>query len=151
MNQAPRKKVTIFSDGACSGNPGPGGWGVILRFGEKEKELSGGMRDTTNNQMELMAAIEGLAALKESCEVEFWTDSQYVKNGITTWISSWKRSGWRTSNKKPVANKVLWERLDQEVQRHSIEWRWVRGHTGHPENERCDELARMAIAKLREE
>ena len=145
-----RKKVEIFTDGACSGNPGPGGWGAILRYGKVEKELSGAVPDTTNNRMELMAAIAALEALKEPCEVDLYTDSEYLKNGITQWIHGWKRNGWRTSAKKPVKNVDLWQRLEEALERHDVTWHWVRGHAGHEENERADRLAREAIARLRE-
>ncbi len=140
MNQ-----VEIFTDGACSGNPGPGGWGVILRYKGVEKELYGFSAHTTNNQMELTAAIEALKALKRSCAIILTTDSQYVKDGITKWIFTWKKNNWRTANKKPVKNKELWIALDKEIQRHDLKWNWVKGHDGHPENERADELARKAI------
>ncbi|MEN0087746.1 MAG: ribonuclease HI [Pseudomonadota bacterium] len=142
--------VEIWTDGACSGNPGPGGWGAILRSGEHEKELSGGEVLTTNNRMELMAAIEALNALKRPSEVTLWTDSTYVKGGITGWIEGWKRNGWRTSAKKPVKNDDLWRILDEAVQRHQIEWRWVKGHAGHAENERADELARIGMAPYKD-
>lgn len=145
----PAKKIEIYTDGACSGNPGPGGWGAILRFQGKEKELSGGHPETTNNQMELQAAIEGLRALKEHCIVDLYTDSQYLRQGITQWIHNWKRNGWKTSDKKPVKNQTLWLELDELVQRHTVNWHWLKGHAGHPENERCDELARNEIARLR--
>lgn len=141
--------VTIFTDGACSGNPGPGGWGAILRFGDKEKELNGGERHTTNNQMELMAAISALEALKKPCTVDLYTDSQYVRQGITGWIHGWKRNGWRTADKKPVKNVELWQRLDAALKAHEVRWHWVKGHAGHPENERADQLARDGIAKAR--
>ena len=136
-------KVIIFTDGACRGNPGPGGWGAILRLGEHEKELYGAERDTTNNRMELMAAIQALESLKRPCEITLTTDSQYVKKGITEWLDSWKRRGWKTADKKPVKNQDLWQRLDEAVQRHKhlIHWKWVKGHSGHPENERVDQLA----------
>lgn len=150
--QAPvanRKIIEIYTDGACSGNPGPGGWGAILRFQGKERELSGGNRETTNNQMELQAAIEALKALKEPCEVELYTDSQYLRQGITQWIHNWKRNGWKTADKKPVKNQHLWEELDSLVQEHTVKWHWLKGHAGHPENERCDELARNEIDRLR--
>jgi len=140
------KIVEIFSDGACSGNPGPGGWGTLLRWDDHEKELSGFEPETTNNRMELTAAIAGLAALKRPCRVRLTTDSEYVKKGITEWIDGWVRRGWKNSQKKDVANRDLWERLLEESRRHQVEWCWVRGHAGHPENERCDELARAAIA-----
>ena len=139
------KSVKIWTDGACSGNPGPGGWGALLRFGEHEKELSGGDFQTTNNRMELAAAIEALNALREACTVELYTDSQYVKGGMTGWIEGWKRNGWRTSSKKPVKNVELWMALDEAVSRHQINWYWVKGHAGHAENERADELARAGM------
>lgn len=137
--------VEIFSDGACSGNPGPGGYGTILRYGDTEKELSGFDPETTNNRMELLGAIAGLEALTRSCKVRLTTDSEYVKKGMTEWLEGWIKRGWKTSGKKPVANRDLWERLHALNQKHEVEWTWVRGHTGHPENERCDELARQAI------
>jgi ribonuclease HI len=140
-------KVTIYTDGACSGNPGPGGWGAILISGAHRKELSGGEAQTTNNRMELMAAIAALEALKRSSVIELYTDSTYVKDGISKWIHGWKRNGWKTTDKKPVKNAELWQRLDAARARHTIEWRWVKGHAGHPENERADELARMGIAR----
>lgn len=143
------KKITIYTDGACRGNPGPGGWGVLLQYQGHEKTLSGAALDTTNNQMELTAAIEGLNAIKEPCQVEIWTDSQYVKNGITTWMDNWRQKNWRTSQGKPVKNLELWKRLDAAVKRHeNVEWHWVKGHSGHPENERADELATSAIDSL---
>ena len=134
-------EVEIFTDGACKGNPGPGGWGAILRSGGKERELSGGEAPTTNNRMELMAAIEALKALKKPCRVQLWTDSNYVRDGITKWIHGWLRNGWRTSDKKPVKNAELWQALLDAAEPHRIEWHWVKGHTGHPENERADALA----------
>lgn len=137
--------VEIYSDGACKGNPGPGGWGALLRYGGNEKELCGGEADTTNNRMELMAAIQALEALKRPSQVRITTDSQYVKQGVTAWMARWKRNGWRTANRQPVKNRDLWERLDQALSRHQLEWRWVRGHTGHPENERADQLANRGI------
>ncbi|MEM1199548.1 MAG: ribonuclease HI [Pseudomonadota bacterium] len=140
------KDVEIFTDGACSGNPGPGGWGAILRYGEVEKEISGGAANTTNNQMELMAAINALEALSRPCRVNLHTDSQYVKNGITQWMKGWVRNGWKTAAKKPVKNAELWKQLDAAVKRHEVKWHWVKGHAGHPENERADELARTAMA-----
>lgn len=153
MSQTPpageQKVIEVFTDGACSGNPGPGGWGAILRFQGREKELSGGHPETTNNQMELQAAIEALKALKEPCTVNLYTDSQYLRQGITQWIHNWKRNGWKTADKKPVKNQLLWEELDALVREHSITWHWLKGHAGHPENERCDELARSEIEKLR--
>lgn len=143
------KAVLVYSDGACSGNPGPGGWAAILKYGEHVREISGGQGHTTNNQMELTAAVEALRALKDRCQVQFFTDSEYVRQGITDWIKRWKSNGWRTASKKPVQNRSLWEALDAEASRHDIEWRWLRGHSGHPENERCDELARAEIDRLR--
>ena len=142
---AAAQAVDIFTDGACSGNPGPGGWGAILRFGGVEKELSGGEALTTNNRMELTAAISGLEALKRRCAVVVHTDSQYLRDGVTKWLNGWKRNGWRTADKKQVKNQDLWERLDALIKTHNIEWRWVKGHAGHPENERADELARLAL------
>lgn len=141
--------VTIYTDGACSGNPGPGGWGVILISGEHRKELNGGEALTTNNKMELTAAIEALAALKRSSKVELHTDSTYVQNGIRSWIHGWKKNGWRTANKKPVKNGELWQRLDELRQKHEVDWHWVKGHAGHPENERADELARAGMAPFK--
>src|SRR5690606_39209315 len=139
------KKVEIFTDGACRGNPGPGGLGALLRYGESERSLHGGGKLTTNNRMELLAAIEGLAALKEPCEVVITTDSQYVRKGITEWLAGWKRNGWRTASKQPVKNADLWQRLDELNQRHTVEWRWVKGHSGHRENEMADLLANRGI------
>ena len=138
------KQVEIFTDGSCLGNPGPGGYGTVLRYKQHEKELSEGFFMTTNNRMELLAAIVGLASLKEPCQVDLTTDSQYVRQGITQWIHNWKKRGWKTTDKKPVKNADLWQRLDSETQRHQVSWHWVKGHAGHPENERCDELARTA-------
>ncbi|MEJ2762878.1 ribonuclease HI [Photobacterium sp. MCCC 1A19761] len=138
------KQVEIFTDGSCLGNPGPGGYGTVLRYKQHEKELSEGFFLTTNNRMELLAAIVGLASLRESCQVDLTTDSQYVRQGITQWIHNWKKRGWKTADKKPVKNADLWQRLDSETQRHQVSWHWVKGHAGHPENERCDELARTA-------
>ncbi len=143
------KTVHIWTDGACSGNPGPGGWGVLMRYGETEKELFGGEAETTNNRMELTAAIEALNALKEPCKVELTTDSQYVKGGITGWITNWKKNGWKTANKKPVKNEDLWQELDQAVERHEVDWHWIKGHAGHEENERADELARRGMADFK--
>jgi len=140
--------VEIFTDGACSGNPGPGGWGAILRYKGHEKELSGGETATTNNRMELMAAIAALEALKKPTRVRVFTDSQYVHNGIRTWIHDWKKRGWKTADKKPVKNIDLWQRLEAAIETHDIEWHWIRGHSGHPENERADALARKAIRRL---
>lgn len=145
------KKVEVFTDGACSGNPGPGGWGAILKYGDVEKELSGGMIDTTNNQMELMATIEALKSLKTKCEVDITTDSSYVKDGITKWIFNWKKNGWKTAAKKPVKNQELWQELDDMVQKHKVDWHWVKGHAGHPENERADELAVAEVQKIKGE
>lgn len=142
-------RVTIYTDGACSGNPGPGGWGAILRFGEHEKELSGGAAETTNNRMELTAAIEALNALKRACAVDLYTDSTYVRSGITEWLEGWKRKNWRTAAKKPVKNADLWQALDEARLRHDVSWHWVKGHAGHPENERADELARMGMAPFK--
>ena len=137
--------VEIYSDGACRGNPGPGGWGALLRYNKREKELWGGEADTTNNRMELMAAIRALEALKRPSHVKLYTDSIYVMKGITAWIHDWKKKGWRTAEKKPVKNEDLWRRLDELAARHQIEWHWVKGHAGHPENERADALANKGI------
>lgn len=134
-------QVVIATDGACKGNPGPGGWGALLRFGEVEKELSGGENPSTNNRMEMMAAIMALESLKRPCAVILTTDSVYVRDGITKWIHGWKRNGWRTASKKPVANAELWQRLDEATKRHRIDWRWVKGHAGDADNERADRLA----------
>jgi ribonuclease HI len=142
-------RVTIHTDGACSGNPGPGGWGAILQWAGHSRELKGGEPHTTNNRMELMAAIMALEALKRPCVVDLHTDSEYLRQGITTWISGWKRNGWRTAARKPVRNVDLWQRLDAAVHRHTVHWHWVRGHAGHDLNERADELAREAIAEIR--
>jgi len=141
--------VDIYTDGACSGNPGPGGWGVLLKMGAREKELWGGAKDTTNNRMEMMAAIEALKALKRPCKVRLHTDSQYLKNGITSWIKNWKRNGWRTSDKKPVKNVDLWQALEAEIETHDIQWVWVKGHAGHDGNERADSLANRGMADYR--
>ncbi len=141
--------VEIYTDGACSGNPGPGGWGALLRYGGREKTLSGAEASTTNNRMELMAAIRALESLKRPCKVTLFTDSVYVQKGISEWLSNWKRRGWKTADKKPVKNADLWRRLDAATEGHDISWRWVRGHSGHPENERVDALAREAIQKLK--
>ncbi|MDI4663349.1 ribonuclease HI [Xanthobacter autotrophicus] len=143
------KEVAVFTDGACSGNPGPGGWGAILRFGAHERELSGGEPLTTNNRMELMGAISALEALKEPCAVDLHTDSAYLKDGVTKWMHGWKRNGWRTADRKPVKNQDLWERLDAALKRHTIRWHWVKGHAGHAENERADELARAGMAPFK--
>ncbi|MGQ9365940.1 ribonuclease HI [Azospirillum sp. A39] len=141
--------VDIFTDGACSGNPGPGGWGAILRYGASEKELWGGEPATTNNRMELMAAIQALEALKRPMKVRLYTDSEYLRNGITKWIHGWKAKGWQTADRKPVKNVDLWQRLDEAQRRHEIEFHWVRGHAGHPENERADALARQGLQESR--
>ena len=139
------EQVQLFTDGACKGNPGPGGWGAILRFDGHEKELFGGEPETTNNRMELVAVIQGLRALKRRCSVEITTDSQYVKNGITQWIHNWKRNGWKTAASKPVKNEDLWRQLDDAVASHDVRWHWVKGHSGHAENERADRLANKGI------
>lgn len=139
------KRVTIYTDGACRGNPGPGGWGAILQFGEAERELCGGEPDTTNNRMEMTAAIRALEALKERCAVDLHTDSTYLRNGITEWLEGWKRRGWRTAAKKPVRNQDLWVALDALAERHNVTWHWVRGHAGHDGNERADELANRGL------
>jgi ribonuclease HI len=139
------KQVEVFTDGACSGNPGPGGWGAILRWNGKERELSGGMELTTNNQMELTAAIKALEALKEKCTVSLYSDSSYVRDGMKSWIHGWKKNGWKTADKKPVKNAELWQALDAARNRHDVHFHWIKGHAGHPENERCDELARLAM------
>ena len=142
------KEIELFTDGACRGNPGPGGWGALLRFGDKEKTLCGGERHTTNNRMELMAAIEGLKALKETCSVSLTTDSQYVRKGITEWMKGWKKNGWKTAAKKPVKNEDLWRELDEQTARHQVSWHWVKGHSGHRENEIADQLANKGIDSL---
>ncbi|AJD48375.1 RNase H [Isoalcanivorax pacificus W11-5] len=142
------KQVEMYTDGACRGNPGPGGWGVLLRYGTVQKTLHGGEPQTTNNQMELTAVIKGLEALKQPCQVVLYTDSKYVLEGITKWIHGWKRNGWRTASKSPVKNGELWQRLDQAAARHSIEWRWVKGHSGDAGNERADQLANQGIDEL---
>jgi ribonuclease HI len=138
--------VRIFTDGACKGNPGPGGWGAILRYGEHERELFGGERATTNNRMELTAVIRALESLKRVCRIELYTDSQYVRNGITVWMRDWKRRGWKTADRKPVKNQDLWQRLDELAAGHEIHWHWVKGHSGHPENDRADALANRGAA-----
>ncbi|OGT46844.1 MAG: ribonuclease HI [Gammaproteobacteria bacterium RIFCSPHIGHO2_12_FULL_38_11] len=142
------KKIELFTDGACRGNPGPGGWGVLMRYGTQEKKLHGGEKHTTNNRMELMAAIEGLKAVKESREIVLTTDSQYVRLGITQWLENWKKRNWKTADKKPVKNQDLWEQLDVEVARHQVVWHWVKGHSGHVENEMADQLANRGIDEL---
>jgi len=144
------KSVSAFTDGACSGNPGPGGWGVVLRSGEHEREIYGGGIETTNNRMELTAAIEALQALRESCQVELTTDSTYVKDGITRWLQKWKINGWKTAAKKPVKNQDLWEQLEVQTARHVVQWLWVKGHSGHPGNERADALANLGMNEIRE-
>ena len=144
------KQVRAFTDGACSGNPGPGGWGAVLQFGDHERELHGGAPNTTNNRMELTAAIEALKALSEPCQVTLTTDSTYVKDGITQWLANWKRNGWKTAAKKPVKNQDLWQALDHESARHAIDWCWVKGHSGHPENERADRLANLGMDEVRD-
>jgi ribonuclease HI len=148
--QSSAKIVEIFTDGACSGNPGPGGWGAVLRYGAVEKEMNGGEPETTNNRMELMAAIMAIEAVKRPCEIHLHTDSEYLRNGITTWIHSWKARGWRTADKKPVKNVDLWQRLERAIETHDVHWHWVKGHSGHTENERADELARLAIRQMRD-
>ncbi len=142
------EKVIVYTDGACKGNPGPGGWGVVLRYGGVCKTLHGGERHTTNNRMELLAAIQGLKALNRGCQVELYTDSQYVRKGITEWLSGWKRNGWKTASKKPVKNDDLWRELDLETAKHAVNWHWVKGHAGVPDNELADELANKGVAEL---
>lgn len=142
------KKIDIYSDGACKGNPGPGGWGALLRYSDKEKQIYGGELDTTNNRMELRAAIEALSLVKEPCEVTLTTDSDYVRRGISEWIRTWKQNGWRTSNKQAVKNRDLWQRLDELASIHKIQWVWVKGHSGHPENELVDQLANRGVAEI---
>lgn len=141
--------VVIFTDGACSGNPGPGGWGAILTLGAREKEICGGEANTTNNRMEMMAAIQALETLNKPCKVELHTDSQYLRNGVTQWIHGWKKRGWKTADNKPVKNEDLWKRLDAARLRHEVDWRWVKGHAGHPMNERADALARKGLEQAR--
>lgn len=143
------KSVQIFTDGACSGNPGPGGWGAILRFGDSTKEMSGGEAATTNNRMELLAATSALNAVKEPCTIDLFTDSNYVRDGISGWIEGWKRNGWKTASKQPVKNAELWKALDEARKRHKVTWHWVKGHAGHKENERADELARAGMAPFK--
>ncbi len=147
MTETPQH-VEMFTDGACRGNPGPGGWGVLLRYGDRERELFGGEADTTNNRMELMAAIEGLRALTRTCEVVLTTDSEYVMKGITEWMAGWKKRQWKTAARKPVKNADLWQALEKQVARHSVQWRWVKGHSGHEGNERADQLANHGIDQL---
>jgi ribonuclease HI len=142
-------RVVIHTDGACSGNPGPGGWGAILEWGDRRREIKGGEAHTTNNRMELMAAISALETLKRPCDVDLHTDSQYLRQGIMSWIHGWKRNGWKTADRKPVKNVDLWQRLEAAIARHTVRWHWVRGHSGHDLNERADELAREAIAEIR--
>ena len=142
------KTVTLYTDGACKGNPGKGGWGVLMRYGSHEKELFGGEAHTTNNRMELTAIIQGLAALKRPCAVVIYTDSQYVKNGMEKWIHGWKKNGWKTASKQPVKNEDLWQQLDRLAAQHQIQWQWVRGHAGHAENERADALANQVVASV---
>jgi ribonuclease HI len=139
------KEVAAFTDGACRGNPGPGGWGAVLRFGSREKELCGGDAQTTNNRMEMTAAIRALESLRERCRVQVYTDSVYLKNGITEWLPNWRRRGWRTADRKPVKNQDLWEALAALTERHDVSWHWVKGHAGHPENERADALANLGL------
>jgi ribonuclease HI len=148
-NNGSASRVTIYTDGACSGNPGPGGWGALMRFGEHERELCGGAAQTTNNRMELTAAIEALNALKRPCTVDLHTDSTYVRDGITKWLHNWKRNSWKTSDKKPVKNAELWQALDEARKRHDVVWHWVKGHAGHDDNERADELARQGMAPFK--
>jgi len=148
MSDKENNLVEIFTDGACRGNPGPGGWGALLRFKGKEKELYGGEAETTNNRMELMAAIRALESLTRPCRISLTTDSQYVMKGITEWMANWKKRGWKTAARQPVKNVDLWQRLDQALARHEVKWHWVRGHTGHPENERADQLANRGIDEL---
>ena len=149
MSESPLKPVTIHTDGGCKGNPGPGGWAAVLRFGKQTREVSGGEPVTTNNRMELQAAISAFNALNQSCAVTLHTDSEYLRNGITKWLHGWKRNGWRTADKNPVKNEDLWKQLDEAASRHRIEWCWLKGHAGHADNERCDQLADDEMAKIR--
>lgn len=149
MTHSGTKKVVIYTDGACSGNPGPGGWGAVMIWGEHRKELFGGAADTTNNRMELQAVIEALGALTRTAHIDLYTDSAYVKNGITSWIHSWKKNGWKTADKKPVKNADLWQALEAARHKHEVDWHWVKGHAGHPENERADELARQGMSQFK--
>jgi ribonuclease HI len=142
------KKIQVYTDGACRGNPGPGGWGVLLRYGQHEKELYGAQPHTTNNRMELLAAIEAINSITQACEIEVWTDSQYVQKGISEWLPNWKARNWKTANRKPVKNADLWQELEAAIVSHKVSWHWVKGHSGHPENERADELANIAIDEL---
>ncbi len=146
MSKQASKSVIIYTDGACSGNPGPGGWGALLRYGGRERELFGGEPDTTNNRMELQAVIEALNALRRPCQIDLFTDSTYVMKGITEWITGWRRKGWKTSSGKAVKNQDLWQQLDQAQQRHDVKWHWVKGHSNHPDNDRADALARQGIS-----
>ena len=145
MSEIAADRVVLYTDGACKGNPGPGGWGALLEWGDHRKELCGGESETTNNRMEITAVIEGLRALSRSCQVLVVTDSVYVKDGVTKWMAGWKRNGWRTAAKKPVKNRDLWEVLDEELSSHTVDWEWVKGHAGHPGNERADELANAGV------
>ncbi|MDX1267512.1 MAG: ribonuclease HI [Oceanisphaera sp.] len=149
MSNAPGKRVQLYTDGACRGNPGPGGWGVLMRYGEHEKKLYGGEADTTNNRMELTAAIRGLEALNRQCSVDLTTDSQYVRKGITEWLPNWKKKNWKTAARKPVKNADLWQQLDALNSQHEVHWHWVKGHSGHPENELADQLANRGIDELK--
>jgi ribonuclease HI len=144
------KKVVIHSDGGCSGNPGPGGWAAVLTYGKHMREISGGVLATTNNRMELQAAIEALAALRESCQVEFFTDSEYMRKGVTGWLPNWRRNGWKTQTRQPVRNEDLWRALDALNRKHQVEWKWLKGHAGHAGNERCDQLAQREIARIKQ-
>jgi len=148
MTEQNNNIVELYTDGACRGNPGPGGWGALMRFNGHEKELYGGQQDTTNNRMELMAAIQGLESLSRDCQVKLYTDSKYVMQGITEWIHNWKKKGWKTAARKPVKNADLWQQLDKARERHQVEWIWVKGHSGHDDNERADELANRGVDEL---